>query len=408
MSNRIARRQVLLCLPALTLPFALSKSARAQAADAAQLQISAVDSLLHYRTLLESVRGDAYESAAKSTVKALQTCDDRLDKLRKAVTDLQKHLQSQAQWPQLRQRFATLEQSLELIQDKRTGQLNETALRALPATLEGLRALMKEISSECNADPDGEIQSLVDHIYSRIADQNSSLEEVDAQRGKWSHWLDQIENFHGACGDAMDDAAVAIADGVRGSADWRSRAEASLQKAIDALHGIEDINSQMAAQAPIDHYTHVDTSLPGAPTTALLALTSILDTTRQSLTPPDAALYRPASYSTGGGQPSSAAVPSFPLGQNDAGLISEVQYLVSQPRYFTPGSTTQTINCIAVCWPVWVVYGSNSDSDVRNRTSLIASALYFGLIRGVRHGIYGELSAKLQDIYVNRKEALGA
>lgn len=407
MKSLIARRRLLLSLPALTLTFGIRKAAAAET-PAEQLGINAADALLHYRTLLESVRGDAYESAAKTTVKALETCDDKLAQLRETVADLQKHLQSQSKWPELQRRFATIEQSLELVQDKRTGQLNEDALRALPAALEGLHALMKEISSACNADPNGEIQNLVDRIYSRIADQNTALADVDTQREKWSQWLDQIRDYHQACGNAMDDAAQAVCDGERGQSNWRQQAVASLTKAISALNGIKQIDAAMAAAAPQDNYKRIDTKDPQAPHPAIDVLSSILEITRKSLVPPETALFHPASYSSGDGQPASNAVPSLSLNQTNAGLVAEVQQLVRQPRYFTPGSTTQTINCIAVCWPVWIVYPSNGPDDVANRTSLIASALYFGLIRGAKRDVFSELSAKLQGIYIGQAESLGA
>jgi len=407
MSRLIGRRRLLFSFPALTLPFAFSKIASAQKSVAAELLINASDSLIQYKFLLEKVRGDAYQSAAAGAINALGVCNDHLTELRDVFSEIQQRLRGQAHWPQLEQRFNTLEQSLALVQDQRTGQVNEGALQALPATLEGLRLLMKDISSDCDVDPDGKISGLVDKIYSEIAQQNHDEDVVNTRRDEWNAWNNQIGELNDDCGDNMDKAAVAISDGVRGVEDWYQRAVASLQEALSALNGIRTIDAKMAAAAVSYQMVRLNNEASDAPATAIDSLACILDTTVRSLGSANIAGLRPVSWSLGSDDQVSTPVPSFPLGQNDAGLIAEVQGLVQQPRYFTPGSTTQTINCIAVCFPVWVVYSSNSDSDVRTRTALIESALYFGLVAGVQRGVWNELAGKLQGIYSERKQELG-
>jgi hypothetical protein len=77
----------------------------------------------------------------------LQTCDDTLNELRASVDKLHQRLAMDgSDWPALRDRFSVIERSMSLVKDSRTGQLNENALEALPATLEALKHLVSDVS----------------------------------------------------------------------------------------------------------------------------------------------------------------------------------------------------------------------------------------------------------------------
>jgi hypothetical protein len=112
---RLARRQLLLSLPAVCLSTTASSAARADESKEAELDLNAADALGHYRILLERVRGDSYEQAAKGTVVQLQTCDDALKELLASVDKLHQRLaQDRSNWPALQDRFAVIERSITL------------------------------------------------------------------------------------------------------------------------------------------------------------------------------------------------------------------------------------------------------------------------------------------------------
>jgi hypothetical protein len=370
MSALIGRRELLSFLPALALPFGIPKPAFGSELNDSPLLINAADSLYHYRTtLLEKVRGDAYYESAQSTERAVEACNTTLSDLRDAVSKLRLHVDRHANWPALQQRFSTLEQSLALAQGKHSDQENAEALRSIPQTIDALRSLMKEISSACNDDPDGQVADLVDRVYRQINGQNRAVENVDAHKSKWNEWINEIAEFHQRCGSSMDKAAIAVTEGVNNKAGWQDRALSALKAAGEALNGIEAVDKKMAEDAPSTGRIRFEQDVTPQGITAIKTLRMMLDATQTSLNPTVRITAIQVAYRTGKAQASQSQVPSLSLSKTDAGLIHEVQALVRQPRYFTPGSTTQTVNCIAVCWPVWVVYSTNNPVDVQQRTS---------------------------------------
>lgn len=403
MTKSIARRRLLSYLPVFAFPFAIPKSAYAVEDQDTSLLINAADSLYHYKILLEQVRGDAYRLAALQTTHAVEACSAVLDQLRDAVTELRLHLHTQANWPVLQRRFTTLEHSLALMQGKRPDEPNPEALRTLPETTAALDTLMKDVSSACDADHDEHIAKLVDTVYTKLNEQNQSFEEVDTKRSKWSEWNEQIEALHDNCRTSMDDAAIAVVSGAENKTDWLKRASAALESAIKALNGITSINTSMVHDAAEDKRVLVETESVHSPDgkTAIEVLQVMLHTTLTSLTAASMTGVMRVAYAPSGAAGSDNLIPSVSLSKTDAGLIKRVQALVRQPKYFAPGSTTQTVNCIAVCWPVWLVYSSDNPTDVQQRTSLIASALYFNLIWGTIPETHGELTDQLQPLYLD-------
>jgi hypothetical protein len=200
----------------------------------------------------------------------------------------------------------------------------------------------------------------------------------------------------------MDEAATAVSEGVYKGGGWRQKADAALSEAIKTLDGIEEINDQLAAaakkrsQGPDDQKV-VPVYEPGKGpygTTPLDALRGILNDTRTSLRP---AALQPAAYNFGG-PPDDGKVPGVALNQ-DPGLIEKIRQLVRDGKYFNPGSTTQIVNCIAVCLPVWIAYRGNTPDKVSDRKRIIASAIFWGLIRGIKSDDHPDLADKLQGIY---------
>jgi hypothetical protein len=413
MGKPIARRKLLSLLPALALPFSASRLAGAADASGrkhdSSLSLNAADALYQYRILLEKVRGDAFQQAAGSTARAVEACNDTLGQLRDAVTELEKHLHAHPNWPELQKRFSALDESLGLAQGAFPNRENAEAVRALPQTLEALRDLMKEVSSACNDDPDGKAEELVDRVYSRIRDQNNAIGAVDANRGKWAAWNEGISAAHLACGKSMDEAGDAIADGQKNIGGWQARALQALASAIKALNDIQLIVMQMKAAAPEEAMKRAisDESASEAGVTAIEALGMMLEATQTSLSKPEGASAIHASYQAGGGQPSPSQPPSVNLSDSDSGLIAKVQSLVQQnnPKYFESGISTYTINCIAVCWPIWVVYSTDTPQDRQQRERLIASALAFGLIRGTVRNYHSKLIVELQGVYLDTLES---
>jgi hypothetical protein len=140
--------------------------------------------------------------------------------------------------------------------------------------------------------------------------------------------------------------------------------------------------------------------------TATATLQCLLTATMKSLSPmagPKQVLYR-----FDDAEEAQAQVPSAPVGGDDPGLYMAVKALVqpgppNQQRYFIPGVSTQVVNCIAVCFPVWLMYGTNSKDDIEARKGLIEDALFFRLIWGTNKQTRAELRDKLQDLYYRLK-----
>jgi hypothetical protein len=206
----------------------------------------------------------------------------------------------------------------------------------------------------------------------------------------------------------MDEAGDAIADGERNVRGWQARALLALQSAIKALNDIQSINKQMEEAAQEAGMKRVigDEPASEAGLPAIEALKGMLEATQTSLSKPGGASAMHVSYQSGGEQPSPSQPPSVNLSDSDSGLIGKVQNLVQQnnPKYFESGISTYTINCIAVCWPIWVVYSTDTQQDLEQRKRLIASALAFGLIRGTFRNYHPELTMKLQGIYLDTLE----
>jgi hypothetical protein len=398
MSKAIRRRDVLTLLPALALSAGNPKVAMADGPTSSIL-INAADSLFHYRNLLETVRGDAFEEAAKGTIHAVEACNTALEKLRGAVTQLAQHLHSQPNWPRLQQRFATLDKSLALAEGDRPDQEKAEAVRALPQTLAALRELMQEISKACNDDPDGAIAALLDHVYSQIQNQNQMSLSVDDNKTKWADWNAQISTSYSKCAAGMDDAALIITESSRDTGDWLAHAMAALESAVSALEDMRTIMQQIKAAEPSTISARSTDDL-----SSVDSLRMILSATSKSLSKGvDAIHTKHVSYGRGGTLDTRNQPPAVDLSQSDLGLIGRVQQLVHQtdPRLFSPGVETQTINCIAACWPIWIVYNSNSEDDRKNRVGLIGSVVAFGLIRGTVREMHAQLKMKLQSLYLD-------
>jgi len=317
------------------------------------------------------------------------------------VEQLHRHLHGRPNWPELERRFATLDKSLASAEGNHPDQERAEALRALPHTLEAIRGLLSDVSKGCNDDPDGTIAALVDHLYSQIANQNQSIDEVDKNSAQWSAWNSEISVSYADCAAAMDDAATAITESVEGKSDWQVRARTALQAARAALNRIQSVTQQAEATSRASSsLSQSDGKNSSAGLSALDSLDTILALSSKSIAVYSTSTTVDIAYSIRGSEQQSQP-ESVNLSQGDKGLIGRVQQLVQQrePRFFSPGVWVQVINCIAVCWPIWVVYGSDSASDLENRTALIASALAFGLMPGTER--HEDLKKRLQSIYLD-------
>jgi hypothetical protein len=309
--------------------------------------------------------------------------------LRDTVKELRSYLHKNSDWPMLQKRFSAIENSLALMQGRHPGELNSEALRALPETTASLQLLMKEVSSDCNPDASGHVTELIDHVYNAIEDQNQEMRNLERKRIDWSMQIDEISRWYSSCAENIDSASVAIANAENNVATWLQEAVARLRAAKDDIRGLLNISpSGLAPKA-----AGVETMSAGK------TLDQLLDATLKSLAP--AATAQLVSH-LGADTPSQilSKPNSISLTKSDPTLINKVREIVENPRYFSPkGSTTQIVDCIAVCWTVWVVYSSDSAYDVDQRRSLIASALYFRLIWGTVAEAHEELANQLQKVY---------
>jgi hypothetical protein len=134
-----------------------------------------------------------------------------------------------------------------------------------------------------------------------------------------------------------------------------------------------------------------------------MVLHDLLAATATSLDPHPATNVTPVAFLYDG-QQATPPPPGVALSQDNSSLIAAVRQLVhpdapAQPKYFTPGITSQIVNCIAVCLPIWLVYTGNDATNIGQRKRLIGSAIYFGLIHGTVPAFRSELRDKLQDLY---------
>lgn len=404
MSYMIGRRELLTSLPGLAVPFALAASAHAQESAGSTLLLNAADSIHHYSDLLDKVTSDAFSRAATITADEATRCNLKLANLRTTVTALQNHLKSQKNLPALQERFSTLEQSLLSMTGSRPGQQNTVALKALPETLQTLHALMVEVSKTCDLDISGETAKLIDDVYSGMKGQNEAVAKVAVASFDWSAAVRNIKDLHKTCADSMDEAAIYVADGATGTPDWKPKAVAALTQAVNALQGIGKINTEQEQAATKEGAILIVNPENIAPDgkTAIDVLQELLVTTSASLnvTPQ----LKQIAYSFGSPANDQATVPGLPVGGDDKGLVASVRALVqasppNQQKYFTPGVAIQVVNCIAVCLPIWLTYGTNSATDINARTRLIGTAIYFDLIWGTVRRTRNELRDNLQDLY---------
>jgi hypothetical protein len=345
---------------------------------------------------LEEVKSGALEKAARGTVSAVGECYDSLVELRESVKQIQAHMKKRADWPVLLERFSLIDRALALSQGSRPDQENADARKALPETLEALRNLMKEVSTACDNDPTDETSELVDEVYSQINKQIHALENVGTQRNRWNDWLDEIVKSYNDCANAMDVAAIAVSDGARGKSNWESNASKAINSAVAALNEIANIEDTMKSNTlmGLDH-NWKQLPVPYEGFSALESLRFLLHATQKSLTSSAEASARGIAYRIGEEKPNTGQVHSVPL---SGPIFERVQAVVNS--YFTPGTTTQAVRCIAVCWPVWVVYSSNSQEDKNQRNALIASALYWRLIWKTKPDRQEELTNELAELYM--------
>ena len=245
--------------------------------------------------------------------------------------------------PALQERFATLELSLRSMQGDRADQWKPEAMSSLPATTAALDRLLRDASAACQVDGDGHLAKLVDRVYTYLSAQNTSVTQVNAEEKKWSGAIQAIDQRSVSCMSHLVEAAQAIADGPTRPGGWLADAKQSLSLALQDL---------IALQWKIE--TVGDQSIQPS---SLETLITLIEATRSSLDPPGGVLATGVAYHFDAAD--NAAAPSVPL-RPDTGLMSAVQTLVKDTRYFKPGSTTQVVNCVAVCLPVWTVYTSQS------------------------------------------------
>lgn len=376
----VTRRQSLTLIPA-SLGILCATAAQAEPSDAF-LRVNAADSLQHYLNLVDKVQAEAYRRLAIRTQDAVVACNAALNDLQEAVKELHAYLHQHGDWPALRERFTTLETSLRSMQGDHPDEWKPDAVRSLPATTAALDRLLRDASAACQVDGDGHLAKLVDKVYTYLSAQNTSVAQVSVQEKQWTDAIGVVDLRSVSCISHLEDAAQAIIDGSARPGGWLADAKQGLSLALQDLAAVQ---SKIGAVA--------DESIEPS---SLQTLIGLIDATRSSLDATPGSHVADVAYRIGA--EGSSEVPSVPL-RPDTGLLGAVQALVRDTRYFKPGSTTQVVNCVAVCLPIWMFYTSESASDVSQRTRLIASALYFRLIWGTIAEARTELAHKLQNIY---------
>ena len=378
--SRVSRRQSLSLIPA-SLGILCANTSQAEPSDTS-LRVNAADSLQHYQNLIDKVQAEAYRRLAVGTHDAVVACNATLNNLQDAVKELHAYLHQHGDWPALRERFTTLEASLKSMHGDNPDEWKPVAVHSLPAMTTALDRLLQDASAACQVDGDGHLEKLVDRIYTYLSEQNTSVAQVNAQEKQWANALEVVDQRTTGCVAHLENAAQAISDGHSRPGGWLADAKQGLTQALQDL---------TALQSKIG--TVADSSTEPSSLTTLISLITATSASLDATPGPHVAgvAYRVWATDT-------SEAPSVPLRLN-TGLLGAVQVLVKDTRYFKPGSTTQVVNCVAVCLPIWTVYTSESASDVSQRTQLIASALYFRLIWGTIAETRTELAHKLQSIY---------
>jgi hypothetical protein len=381
------RRQFVQTVTSLAVPLLTSRLAFGERQPEG-LAITVADSILSYRLLLAKAWAEAESGLAHETVKDLQDCEELLSSLRDALGKLRVKLETsprKADWPAIQNQFSAMEHNLILIQGRPSVGMSPDLINEIPVSAASLASLLREVASDCDLDPKGEIRKLVDKVCDAIDKQNEVLKKYAINREKWSEEIDRFEKLYTSCDQSLGSAAISLA----------LAAEGKSPIAIDDARKFLE-----AAKAQLEGFPAPTTSLATSGVTAegfsardtldrlLMVVIASLNT---------APVPAGASFAETSGNNPGAGLRSASLDKSNATLIEYVRAVVQNPAFFSPGVTIQIINCILVCWPVWLFYLADNEAPTRQR--LIASALKFGLCPGALPPV-GQVANQLQDVYL--------
>jgi hypothetical protein len=384
-----SRRNFLATLPAISIPLLTPQLALGQQAPV-DLSFTPVDSLVYYRLLLETVRGDACSFAAERLTTKLEECSDALEKLRGLIEKFKPKLQAappQANLPRIEVHLERIESKIALIRGIKANAIDPTLFGDIPATTDTLVALLYEVSADCDPKLKEEVTGLVNEMLRVIEEQREKYESFRLGQDQWSQAVIRINKTIDSCQQDFEYVSLSVASAPPDKSAVRSGdTKENIEKARDRLRAIEEKLSSL----DVGHRTAKGT------------LTDLLVAIDKSLEP---ITIVPASYDLS--NPQNPATQTFREVSTirDASVVRRVLEVVRDRRYFKPPAIPiQVTNCIAVCLPIWVGYPGEVNKLLR--TQMIKAVLEDHLIYGAVMEEVDEIASKLADVFsVGSREA---
>jgi len=383
MRNPISRRKAVGLLGTAFVPIAAASKIESQTAPQA-LSINGADSILYCLSVLDKVRGDIFSHAYRVVVDLYMLADTALRELRVATQELRQEIAKRNQnWPVLQKRFGVITDSLEAAASARPGEVKQRAIEAMPATLDSLKSVIKEVSATCTAAIDDPLNQQIDKALTAVATYDEALAQVNTAQAASSTLASKLDQETIDCRKQLENAADFIERASKGQ-------EGSKARATDCLKSAEQILADMRSLS-------VPLPAPAAPPSqsqygranSALTLHSFLVAIRVSL---EAPAVQNVSF---GDTNDKTPPPSYHLADNSNVLIN-LGRVINDRSCFRPGSTLQFTFCLMLCGPIWAAYrGAQNEAD---RKEKIFGLLEMDAIWGVV-GEHSMVAGRLAEVY---------
>jgi len=387
-----SRRRLLALLPPLGAGLLAPRFAAAEPCEP-RLLVSVADSLLQYRSILESAGSEATDNAGRRMAHKYQQSRDLWGELKVKLEELLQHLKaanSRASVDGLPfpEETGAIEKNIAWIKGGLGSPAEVRKARALSLQM-AMASMMQQIARNCTLDPGNKIQSLITEILDDLNGQGQTDQGADDAEQQWNQQVGAINGTTSDCESKLVEAAQLLTLALQSAADEsasiaRAKAilsdiSATLTNQIGAVERASALAAKGTGEAPAKFHWE-----------KTKVLVAILDAAENTIGRAEAASYFPNGIQMGG------IVPAIRIDRSS--LLGRVIDVVRKPNYFkpSPGSDYLALGCVVALLPIWWNY-PNVDEQAK-RENLIRSILDLGVVPSVNSGDDATYSEVVHDL----------